>query len=75
MSGMTRAPSVREGHARFGRLAACWMILRGKSVAYRVGFRGEAAMMTRKWLVLECEMDGKPVALDHVWLGKPKAQP
>jgi len=63
---------------RFGRLRAAMLILRGHSVAYRINFLkdggGEGGAPGKSAYWLECQWDGRPMALGDVWHGDPGQQ-
>jgi hypothetical protein len=47
---------------RFLALQACWTILRGGSVAYRINFTdGGGEALSAPTFFADCQMDGKPM--------------
>jgi hypothetical protein len=71
---MKRARS--EEKTRFHALRACWVILRGGSVAYLVNFTdGGADFLSRNSYIYGCEIDGQPVTMWDLHLSEPERQP
>ncbi len=63
-------------HRRFLALRACWTILRGGSVAWRLdvtedGFRG----LRTPTFIAGCHVDGEPATPWDIHLGGPDPQP
>lgn len=61
---------------RFHALRACWVILRGGSVAYLVNFTdGGAVSLTDNSYFYGCQIDGQEMTLWDVHHAKPEIQP
>jgi hypothetical protein len=61
-------------HRRFLRLRACWSVLRGDSVAYRVNFT-EGGGDGHNFFAAECTIGGEPMTPWHFEHCDPEPQP
>jgi len=64
-------------HRRFIALRACWTILRGGSVAYRVNLTedGDIQATAREFFAADVLVRGKPMTPWHIEYGQPERQP
>ena len=60
----------------FLALQACWTILRGGSVAWKINLTGGGFdALTASTFMAECQMDGRPVTLRDLMWADPDLQP
>jgi hypothetical protein len=64
-------------HRRFLALRACWVILRGGSVAWNVNLTEQGDLEARAGDAFFCDVTvrGKPMTAGHIYHGKPEPQP
>ena len=61
---------------KFIALRACWTILRGGSVAYRINFTdGGFDSLAAPTFMADCQMDGEPMTPWDISHGHPDPQP
>ena len=64
-------------HRQFLALRACWSILRGESVAWKLNFtssNGTFESVDRGLFVSDCTVDGKPFTHEHLYHANPEGQ-
>jgi hypothetical protein len=63
-------------HRRFLALQACWSILRGESVAWKLGLAGDSRFeaLGRGLFTAGCTVNGEPLTAWHLAHGDPEAQ-
>lgn len=61
---------------RFLALRACWSILRGDGVVWKIALTGRNELETlgNGLLVAGCTVNGKPLRAEHVFHGDPEGQ-
>jgi len=71
---MSHRRSVRDAGPLLA-LRACWVILRGGSVAVRISFTGGFRSLSDRALVADCELDGRPLTEWDLRWADPESQP
>ena len=61
---------------RFLALRACWSVLRGESVAWKLALTGDSEFETlgNGLFTADCTVDGKPLGPEHLYHGEPEGQ-
>lgn len=64
-------------HRRFLALRACWVILRGGSVAWNVNLTEQGDLQARSGDAYFCDVTvrGKPMTAWHIYRGEPDPRP
>lgn len=78
-TGRSTRPSRRKRYREFRRflaLRACWSLLRGEAVAWKLDFTRESEFraLGNGLFTADCTVDGEPLGAEHLYHGDPEGQ-